>query len=231
MAGLAAALAAALGKRKKPGILLAPHWKPLLTLLPEKQLLLEISQYLQLPLAVARGSKNIYFVPPGEKLLARFAANLMFHGELGFHSIVPGSVLQDQDISLIDQLSRRVHVLYETEQIILGATQGNLLSHATHRSKLLDLPCETLQDHAWLACAFSYGKLGFSTGAAAQNYNGGVFRAGEIEGFLTSQEAVAVGLEANGLTQTKNLKWSFCAKPEFQSHPWYSARFVPVEIV
>jgi hypothetical protein len=223
----------AIDQSTKPGLILAPTWKKLALTSSVKtsHFLLALAETIQAPIATAFVSENLYICPPGDKLVARLAANLMFHGEIGFDALHGVRTLSDIDseLAMIDLLSRQLKLVLKDETVVkIGAASGNLLKHAKKRSSLLNGECLDLADHAWIACAFSYGKDGVSSGAAVQGAAGAIFRAGGIENFVSAKEAVEVGMRANGAEVSEAEVWEFCDEVKFRQHRWYN-EFLKVE--
>jgi len=180
------------------------------------------------PVAVAFVSQNLYLGSYGPRPIAGLVASVMYHGEVGIDKLVGFSseedVLKESDI--IDLLPRKVKCLFETSETILGACQSNLLMHAKKRVPLLTLQMNSLADHAWLACAFSYDRGGgISGGAAVRTRDGQVFRAGAIGELVTAREAVVHGMEANGVPTDFITEWCDCPPEIFRKHHWYDSNF------
>jgi hypothetical protein len=188
-------------------------------------------------LATSIASGNIYLVPDGPNPLTRLTAILMYHGEMGLGKILTindeTQKLSDLDSATLSQLSRPGNFLLDNFKTIrLGDSQGALLKHGINRSKLLDLDCNNLSDHAWLACAFSYaGKPADSVfeGFAAIDEKGNIFRAGGIKNIMSAEEVSHHGMIANGYSNTIQKATKICTETDFKKHPYYQ-RFLDLVI-
>ena len=214
---------------RKPGVILAPQWKSIVkeTRLTEKQVLLGLADTLQVPIATAFVSQNIYTCPPGDKLIARLTANVMFHGEIGLDTLYGLKTISDvqEHLPVIDLFGRKLKIVLPDESTEkVGKATGRLFKHANKLSALLDSDCESLADHAWLACAFSFANSAgrvVASGAAARKTDGQVFRAGEIETVISAQDAVIVGMRANNCEPDVDDNWEFCNEQNFHDHRWF----------
>ena len=151
----------------------------------------------------------------------------MFHGEIGLdtlYGLSQISEISDHDLKTVNLFSRKLKLVFPDEATAkVGSASGNLLKHSKKFSALLDSDCESLADHAWLACAFSFARAGrqVSSGAAAATADGNIFRAGEIEDVISAQEAAIVGMRANGREPGPSDAWATCDAQGFTEHRWY----------
>ena len=212
---------------RKPGVILAPHWKKLNLdgKVSDSEVLLKISEACAKPVAMAFVSRNIYLSFDEVKPITGLIASLMYHGEVGLDKIAGVSDSQvSAEASIIDLLARQVKVVNENGECSVGSMSSNLLMHGKKRMPLLSLSPKTLFDHAWLGCAFSYSReaLKISSGAAAVTRNGAIYRGGAIDGHLTAREAVLHGMASNGAAEDEVVEWADCDVDQFKSHEWFS---------
>ena len=188
------------------------------------------------PLVTGFISENIYLRikksnQVAEKLrdIPWLISALNFHGEIGVDKLVLDSdEIVGPDLELVNLLSRKIKLISAPEtQTLMGSASGSLLKHGRKRASLLNLEIETLADHAWMGCAFSFDESrSVSSGAAAILRDGSVFRAGAIGRFVTARQAVEVGLELNGRGLEEVAGLQDCSIDKFEEHRWYR-QFTP----
>lgn len=220
-------LASLISASRKPGVILAPHWKKQAakSTVSNTELLREFSKVCSAPVAMAFVSHNIYIGYNPHRPITGLITSLMYHGEVGVDMIAGLDQSQvDQELDIINLLPRKLKVVYDHEEVSVGSMSSNLLMHGKKRMHLLSLRPKSLFDHAWLGCAFSYAKQGLhiSSGAAAVTSNGAIFRAGAIEGHVTAREAVYNGMYANGARTDDIVEWVDCDTDSFTCHEWYN---------
>jgi len=202
----------------------------------------EVAGKLGMAVVVAKPSNNLYLGKNvgGLDSVSAAISNIAGHGEIAIASIhnMEGEELSTQARRLINILPSKIE--FETKKI--GLKNGKLLNHFGYRKVVMNLVPESLDDHAWIACALSYSSVsariqgfmfdpiggGLSGGVAVETSEGAIFRGSGIadpDGVIVSPEdSAVVSLAANGFTG--ELKGQKMAKiegeTEFAQHRFFS---------
>lgn len=217
-------------RASKPWVIPSEVWK-------RSQLsLLEISQELDAAIIVAKPSDNLYIGKPVGNLDAVSAGitNLASHGEMAVGRILASSQMSPTAMGLINLLPTKVE--YNGEKI--GEKKGKLLNHFGYRKVVMNLVPDTLEDHAWIACALSYSPSvsqlsgfmfdpiggGLAGGSALATAEGAIFRGSGISQLVSPEDSLFVSLLANGIDPetVAGLRTVGCGiDDDFFQHPFY----------
>ena len=185
-------------------------------------------------ICVSKPSENLYLGQSVGALSAISASivNLASHGEMAVAEIVSNDSLSPSDERLINLLPTRVKMTNDVGSNLIGTREGRLLNHFGYRKAVMNLVPNSLEDHAWIACALSYANGSMADfpfdprggsitgGIAGMTKNGAIFRGSGISdsnGQLASpHDALDVSLRANA--ESDLIEVFQCSITEFMSH-------------
>jgi hypothetical protein len=200
-------MASQLVRRIKPWVIPATQWKSSGLTVPQ------ISTELDSAVVVAKPSENLYLGKSVGNLdsVSSAIVNLASHGEMAIQSIhTSHTPLPSRAMALVDLLPTKV----EFNGSKIGSKKGKLLNHFGYRKIVMNLVPNSLEDHAWIACALSYSSVpsslpgimfdpvggGLAGGVAVETSEGAIFRGSAIDELVSAQESLQVSLMANGLS-------------------------------
>jgi hypothetical protein len=218
----------------KPWVVPAGNWKTQFS--NPDDFFQKFCHQLGLSVAVAKPSENLY-LGPSDGIGA--ILNLASHGEMAISKLlIPDKHLDPRLARLVNILPSFVEVNGEK----IGTKNGKFLNHFGYRKQVMNLVPESLEDHAWIACALSYnisipdelpdkwmfdprgGWIG--NGVAATTREGGIFRGSAVSDSVgeiaSANESLNVSLEANAQTVDDIVDIATCSPSDFVGHKFYS---------
>lgn len=162
-------------------------------------------------ITIAKPSLNMYIGKTIGSLshVAASIINLASHGEMSIAEIVHDDVCTEIDTRLINLLPSKIKFGPE----LIGERKGKFLNHFGYRKNVMNFFPQSLEDHAWIACALSYSSLGeapcfdqrggnIAGGIAGITQSGAIFRGSAVADtqgvIVTPTDALHVSLAANG---------------------------------